>query len=136
MKNFICMKYLCVSIYILILFLIFPSNIFTQDIDDCGTEKSLRDFLVLGKTSGRPTLSGTVQYIFTANFKIHYTLSGQDATTLAWAESTAVYAEYCWRICDSLGWINPPPDYGEGGDNRYDIYIRHTSIDGYWGAAK
>jgi len=102
-----------------------PANIFAQEVEDCIFGKSIQ---ALSKQiiEPRPTLSGLVLNINTAHFKIHYTLVGDDATTRAWAESTAVYAEYCWRNCDSLGWISPPPDFNNGGDNKYDIYIRNT----------
>jgi len=72
----------------------------------------------------RPTLSGPEETIETEHFIIHYTLSGDDATSTYYANSVSNYAEYCWSVeVDSLGWDAPPSDYGYGGDNRYDIYI-------------
>ncbi|MEO0202423.1 MAG: T9SS type A sorting domain-containing protein [candidate division WOR-3 bacterium] len=74
----------------------------------------------------RPTLSGPEQTIQTPNFIIHYTTSGDDAVTQAYAESIAVYAEYSWqKQVVEFGWFAPPPDYNQGGDNRYDIYIKN-----------
>jgi len=104
--------------------------------EDCGFPAALERLQQFGEVAGRPTLSGPVVNINTTNFKIHYTLSGTDATTSAWAESVAVYAEHCWSTVSNLGWATPPPDGGNGGDNRYDIYIRDTLVDGYWGITK
>lgn len=72
----------------------------------------------------RPSLSGPEETIETTHLIIHYTQSGSDACSPTYATSVADYAEYSWSIeVDSLGWDEPPPDYGYGGDNRYDIYI-------------
>lgn len=83
----------------------------------------------------RPTLSGTVAYRTKTHVKVHYTTSGVDATTLAYAESTAVYAESCWARCTRLGWITPPGDYGAGGDNLFDIYLRSSGNLGAYGVS-
>ncbi|MEO0219235.1 MAG: MXAN_6640 family putative metalloprotease [candidate division WOR-3 bacterium] len=73
----------------------------------------------------RPTLSGPEQTIQTPHFIIHYTTSGTDAVSPAYAESVAVYAEYSWqKEVVEFGWFAPPPDYNQGGDNRYDMYIK------------
>ncbi len=77
-------------------------------------------------TLARPVLSGPEQTIQTAHFIIHYTTSGSDAVSPAYAESVAVYAEYSWQMeVNTFGWLAPPPDYNQGGDNRYDIYIKN-----------
>lgn len=108
--------------------LMIPNFNFAQVNEECGFPAALQRLQRLGEVAGRPTLSGPVLNINTTNFKIHYTLSGTDATTSAWAESVAVYAEHCWSTVSNLGWALPPPDGGNGGDNRYDIYIRNTLI--------
>ena len=79
----------------------------------------------------RPTLSGSVSYRVKTHFRIHYTTSGVDATTLRYAELTAVHAETSWARAVRLGWNTPPPDQNVGGDNLYDIYIR--ALSGYAG---
>ncbi len=77
-------------------------------------------------TLARPTLSGPEQIIQTTHFIIHYTTSGSDSVSPAYAESVAVYAEYSWQMeVNTFGWLAPPPDYNQGGDNRYDIYIKN-----------
>lgn len=103
------------------------TNAFSQDEGECGFSKYWRDLNSLGKITPRPILQGE-QNIYTTHFKIHYTtLQGNpDATTQAWAESAAVYAEYCWNKYESLGWNTPPNDSSNGGDSRYDIYICNT----------
>jgi hypothetical protein len=118
-------------IFIYITLILFVINLKAQETEYCGTEQRLRDQQCLKKTYDHPTLSGNPQSIITTHFKIHYTLSGADSTTISWAESTAVYAEHCWRFCDSLGWIMPPPDGTTGGDSLYDIYIGNPK--GGWG---
>ena len=95
--------------------------------DFCGTAQALQDFQT-GKLPIRPTLTGPEQFIDRPLFRVHYTLQGNDAVTVAYAESVASYVSYCWAIeVDSLGWVAPPPDNGQGGDNRYDFYIRLLS---------
>ncbi len=95
--------------------------------DWCGTPQALEDFR-LGKLQNRPTLSGPVEYIERPLFRIHYTRQGTDAVSVAYAESTASALQYSWTLLvDSLGWLPPPPDFGLGGDNRYDVYLKQLS---------
>ncbi len=82
---------------------------------------------------GRPTYSTTEYFRNKTHVRVHYTTSGTDSTTLAWAESTAVFAETCWVRVQRLGWATPAPDQGIGGDDRFDIYIR--TLPGYFGVA-
>lgn len=92
--------------------------------DWCGTIPVLKDFRE-NKILQRPTLSGPVEYIERTDFRIHFTRQGSDAVSLAYAESVASHTQYSWsKQIDSLGWIEPPPDYGLGGDDRYDIYLK------------
>lgn len=72
----------------------------------------------------RPTLSGPVSYRVKPHVRVHYTTSGTDAVTMAFAESAAVFAETVWTRSVALGWATPPPDQGQGGDDLFDIYIR------------
>lgn len=98
-----------------------------RPINWCGTADALEEYR-LGKLPARPTLSGPVQYIERTNFRVHYTLQGTDAVTVAYAELTANAMQYSWTILiDSLGWTPPPPDFGQGGDDRYDIYLKTLS---------
>ncbi|MCS7249468.1 MAG: hypothetical protein N2323_02650 [candidate division WOR-3 bacterium] len=92
--------------------------------DWCYTIPLLVEFQE-GKRLQRPNLSGPVEYIERERFRVHYTRVGRDAVTQAYAESVASYISYSWaKQIDSLNWPEPPPDYGLGGDNRFDIYIR------------
>jgi len=110
-----------ISLFLLVLGLGFT---FAENKEWCGTQEAVRLFKS-GIKLARPTLSGPESCIVRTNFRVHYTTSGSDATTPAYAESTANYIEYSWRKqVDTLGWIAPPPDGGEGGDDRYDIYIQ------------
>ncbi len=89
----------------------------------CGTLEAIRLFNQ-GKALQRPNLSGPVEYIERANLRVHFTQSGEDACDLSYAVRVANYTEYSWyKQVDTLLWASPPPDYGMGGDDRYDIYI-------------
>lgn len=72
----------------------------------------------------RPILSGSHQTFETENFIIHYTLEGVDQTTLQFVEDVASVLEDTYRIeVKEMGWPAPPKDCGEGGDDRYDVYL-------------
>jgi hypothetical protein len=95
--------------------------------DFCGTAKALKDFRE-GKLPLRPTLSGPELFVDQPLFRVHYTLQGSDAVSTEFAESAASYVSVCWaKEIDTLGWAAPPPDNGQGGDTRYDFYIRVLS---------
>lgn len=72
----------------------------------------------------RPTLSGPVETYETENFIIHFTREGVDKASLDFVEDVARVAEDTYRIeVVEFGWPAPPQDCGEGGDQRYDIYL-------------
>jgi len=74
--------------------------------------------------SQRPVLSGEELRIGTSRFVVHYTLTGIDATTTEIAKIAADTLEESLSIqVDDMGWPLPPPDCGEGGDERFDLYI-------------
>jgi squalene-hopene/tetraprenyl-beta-curcumene cyclase len=96
-----------------------------KKIQICGTLEALNKYRRGEKLPRPPFGPDTVS---TAHFIIHYTTTGQHQTTRAYAESVAIYAEYCWqRQIEDLNWASPPPDNNAGGDDRYDIYIRVIS---------
>lgn len=73
----------------------------------------------------RPTLSGRVQRFERPFFVIHYTLEGEDATYLRYVHELAMALELSLTVQTGLlGWAMPPPDCGEGGDARMDIYVK------------
>ncbi|MFP4322414.1 MAG: MXAN_6640 family putative metalloprotease [Anaerolineales bacterium] len=72
----------------------------------------------------RPVLSGPVQTLETQNFILHFTTQGVDATTLDFAQQVQNTLEDMARIQIGQGWPLPPNDCGEGGDTRFDIYMR------------
>ncbi|MBN1434160.1 T9SS type A sorting domain-containing protein [Candidatus Fermentibacterales bacterium] len=105
--------------------------------DPCGTPAIHEAELLLDDVSAevraeivsllaRPSLSGP-EYTYDTpggNFKVHYTTSGVDATTLAWAQFLGDGFDWSWEHeCDDMGWDEPPSDLGLGGDEKYDIYI-------------
>lgn len=112
--------------FIFIVFIV--SLIYARPATDwCGTIPALEEYRA-GKRPVRPSLSGPEILISRTNFIVHYTQQGADAVSTAYAETTANAMEYSWHILvDSLGWAPPPPDYNQGGDNRYDIYIKELS---------
>lgn len=80
--------------------------------------------------ANRPSLSGPVINFVSPGgyFKFHYTTSGADAVTQSYAEEMADYFDDSWETeCDDLGYFEPPPDNGVGGDDLYDVYIKALS---------
>lgn len=74
--------------------------------------------------ASRPILSGSEQRMEAANFVIHYTLEGEDATTPEYAAVLLVSLDNALRFqTETLGWVLPPQDCGEGGDPRLDVYL-------------
>jgi len=83
-------------------------------------------------------------YFDSENFRIHYDTSGEHAPPLAdvnpangipdYVDSTALVLEYVWSFeIDTLGFIEPVSDGGEGGDLRYDVYLSDIGGMGYYG---
>jgi hypothetical protein len=105
-----------------------------KEYPDCGLFMIPQTPLTLVRPA-RPTLSGPVSYRVKTHVRVHYTTSGSDATTLAYAESTAVFAETAWARVTNLGWYTPPPDQNVGGDNLFDIYLRSTANLGAYGVS-
>ncbi len=106
-----------------ILFLLFSFLTFAEPAKDwCGTLSALRLFLE-GKAYQRPNLEPE-EIIETEHFLIHFTRQGQNRCDSNYALTIANYLEYSWhKQIDTLGWAPPPPDFGNGGDDRYDVYI-------------
>jgi hypothetical protein len=121
-----------------------PLEYIGSETDPCGTPALHEAVLLSGRTgvevpeililATRPTLSGP-EYTFNSpdgHFKLHWTDQGVDATTLAYAQQVAGYADISWQVeCNDMGYFVPPPDGGVGGDNLYDIYIAAISSLGY-----
>jgi len=87
------------------------------------SQATLEQILTL---ANRPVLSGTpVNFVSpSGHFRVHYTTSGYDATTVEYAEDVAEYMDYSWAtICDTMNYFVPPPDGGVGGDALYDVYV-------------
>jgi hypothetical protein len=86
--------------------------------------------------SKRPGLSGKPSLITTEHFVIHYTLTGEDATTSEFVLEVADTVDQAFLIqIDEMGWTLPPPDCGEGGDERFDLYILELTDEGILGYA-
>ncbi len=72
----------------------------------------------------RPTLSGPAQTWETDHFVMHYTEEGQDRATPWFVEQVASAMEDVYLVQIMVrGWPMPPPDCGEGGDERFDVYL-------------
>ena len=102
--------------------------------EPCGTKYLTEAFREMGYSIlTRPVLSGPEDTIFTLHFMVHYTTQGSDSTDPSYASLVAAFAEFSWAYeVGYLGWDAPPPDYGYGGDDRYDIYIMSLES-GVWG---
>ncbi len=100
----------------------------------CGTPVILEALRLSGDSDSpllsRPPLSGP-EYLITSpdgHFVIHWTDSGSDAVTSAYANDVAVAADSAWQVESvEMSFNHPPPDNGLGGDDRYDMYIRHLT---------
>ncbi|MBN1678662.1 MAG: hypothetical protein JW966_00125 [Anaerolineae bacterium] len=92
----------------------------------------------------RPKLSGEEHTYGTSHFLIHYTLFGVDGvpntdrnsnSTPDWVEEVGRVMEDVWSVeINSEGWPAPLPDRGEGGDERFDVYLMElfsNNIAGY-----
>ncbi len=88
----------------------------------------------------RPTLPDSYG---TTHFLIHYTTTGSDSVYQSGIDSLAGVPQHVTRVADvfehvwsieidSLGYLPPPTDFGNGGDNRYDIYLVNLGS-GYFG---
>ncbi len=98
---------------------------------------------LLGKTAlGRPSYLDKSYLTADGHFKIHYTLSGENAVEATisnpanvpdWVYLTGQIAERVYRLLiDTLGFDPPPPDNGKDGP-EIDIYIRDfTSYNYAW----
>lgn len=70
------------------------------------------------------TLSGTEQIIQTADFDLHYTLEGPDASTLAYAQATAAALQEMYDAqIRRIGWAPPVRD----ADGRYRAYVGNVA---------
>ncbi len=102
-------------------------------LSDQVSEEALEEIMAL---VNRPSLSGTPQNFASpgGHFRIHYTTTGTDASSLTYANNIAAYCDNSWVTeCETMGYFVPPSDNGAGGDNLYDIYIKNagTGICGY-----
>ncbi len=85
------------------------------------------------RAQSRPKLSGDELTYGTPHFVIHYTYHGIDGVPPAdldengipdWVEEVGAVMEHVRRVqVDRLGWPAPLPDRGEGGDERFDVYL-------------
>lgn len=109
---------------VLVIIIVFCSLSFGEETKGwCGTLNALNLYQA-GKPLLRPILSGPEEYIERTSLRVHFTRSGADAVDSIYAVRVANYGEYSWhKQIDTLGWATPPPDYGMGGDDRYDFYI-------------
>jgi hypothetical protein len=85
----------------------------------------------------------------TAHFCIHFVTSTADAPPLTdsdadgfpdYVETMAAQFEFVQSIengtaAGGLGWVNPKPDAGEGGNNLTDVYIKQLGNSGIFGYA-
>lgn len=79
----------------------------------------------------RPALSGSVSYVVSKNFRVHYTVAGTDSSSDGLAALVSGAAEESRAVYEGLGWLAPPPDSGLGGpdpDTLYDIYILDLNV--------
>ncbi len=73
-------------------------------------------------------------------FKLHYDATGTHAVPSTdtnsnfipdFIERISAYCDSSWEKELSLGFLEPPPDNGLGGDNKYDVYFENMGFYGY-----
>jgi hypothetical protein len=65
---------------------------------------------------------------------VHWTRTGPDAATDAWAATTLRIMERVWRHhVDRLGYRPPARDGRRGGDSRFDVYLKDVGSRGLYG---
>jgi len=89
--------------------------------------------------AGRPRLSGPVIAFESTHFRMHFTLSGDDAVNGSddngdgvpnYVAMLAAALEYAWETqIEHFGWPLPPNDAGAGGSDAIDVYIQDLSIE-------
>lgn len=78
----------------------------------------------LAEQAMREILSGPIEIVETEHFRIHFTQEGDDAADPDFIEDVAETVEEVYDIqINQQGWVAPPSDLGQGGDERYDVYI-------------
>ncbi|SRR5258707_11032624 len=102
-----------------IIYLVIGERVNGQENSYCATAEGQSTTVV------RLALTGQEAIVVSSNsnFRVHYTLSGTDASSLVYAQEVASIAEDAWAFYSNLGWALPPPDGGTGGlnpDNAYD----------------
>lgn len=100
---------------------------------------------ILEALQARPS-PDTLPYSFASeNFIVHYALTGHHAPYQVtidndpadgvpdYVNRVSEIFEHVWQVeIDSLGYTPPPSDQGNGGDDRYDIYLENLGF-GYFG---
>lgn len=111
-----------------------------------STREKLSEFVSAPARAGeavsqtRPAYDNELVYT-TTNFIIHYTLSGTHKVSDIdvdpangvpdYVDWVAEDAEFVWATeLETMGWLEPPADIGEGGDARYDLYLWNMSYYG------
>jgi hypothetical protein len=80
----------------------------------------------------RPQLSGPERTRENARFVIHYTTEGDDQVTTDDVDTVQAIMDAVIQIqIEDMGWPMPPPDCGEGGDSRFDIYLTEADDSPY-----
>lgn len=87
----------------------------------------------------RPSLTDEQTYT-TTHFVVHYTVTSTDKVynpdvDVDPANGVPDYVDWVAEDLETvwdgeiatMGWLEPPPDAGEGGDTRYDVYLQRTS---------
>ena len=101
-----------------------PSKKFFERVTDCSSQQR------------RPQLSGPVRRHETPLFIVHYTTEGRDGATPAFVQAVADAVSAAWEHhIHEMGWPPPPPDCGEGGDRRFDVYIKEVIRNNILGSA-
>ena len=96
-----------------------------------GEDGGVDPYLLAYKRITRPSLPESYDTP-EGHFKIHYAVSGSDAVdSTGYVYNIGRYLERSWKAyMDTIGYLPPPPDGTEGGDAKYDVYLKNLSAYG------
>src|SRR5258706_4336910 len=123
----------------------FITGIAALDVSVIAAGRTAAPAAAQGGGQDRPDIPDELIYA-TDRFLIHYTFSGDIAVddtdadssgTPDYIEEVAAALEFTWDAeVDQMGWAAPPRDQGEGGDDRFDVYIQNLMPNGIAGYAQ
>ncbi|MFC2083626.1 MXAN_6640 family putative metalloprotease [Bacteroidota bacterium] len=95
------------------------ATILEENIDQLSTDKQEQ----LKRLLDRPVLDTSITSL-SGRFRIHYNESGESVPQFDVLEVADAFDKAYEYEVETLGYPAPPTDYGEGGDDLFDVYIK------------